>query len=450
MGRRARAFMNWLVGMVAVAGASGCGTPEGERPLALVGVTVIDGSGHTIRNAVVVVSGATIVDVGPEGGVEIPKDAEEIDLAGRWIIPGLIDAHVRAQAWALPRFLAYGVTTVRDVGSATDSIMDLAKQSDLNAILGPRIYATGSPVGGVPDEDVTSASNARRAVDQRSIGGVEYILAGSRISATLLRAIVDEAGSFELPIIAQLGLTDAVTAAQAGVHSIEQLSGVPQAAAGSASQIYAAYRRGSDQGSAQAGRTWSRLRAASLDRVALALATAGTVLTPTLIWHEVTANLDDQSMLEQPEPGAMPQGSTYPLGTTVMREHNLSVADLRAFRQGRPVQDRFVMAFRSHGGSVAVGTGAAAPFLIPGASLHRELQLLVRAGFTPMGALTAATSGNAALLGADSLGTLAPGMVADLVVLTADPLQDIRNTRAIENVMIRGQLLLVETVKLQW
>lgn len=450
MGRRARSLRNWFVGTVAVLGASGCGTPEGERPLALMGATVIDGSGQVNRNVVVVVRGATIIDVGPAGAVEIPGDAEEIDLAGRWIIPGLIDAHVRTKGWALPRFLAYGVTTVRDVGSDTDSIMDLAQQSDLNAILGPRIYATGSPVGGVPGEDVNSASNARRAVDNRSLGGVAYVLAGSRISATLLSAIVDEAGSFELPIIAHLGLTDAVTAAETGVHSIEQLSGVPQSAAGSASQIYAAYRQGYDRGGAQAGRTWSRLRAGSLDRVARALAASGTVLTPTLIWHEVTANLDDPSMLEQPEPGALPHGSPNPLGATVMRTRGLSAADLRTFRQGRPVQDRFVMAFRSHGGGVAVGTGATAPFLIPGASLHGELQLLVRAGFTPMEALTAATSGNAALLGADSLGTLAPGMAADLVILTANPLQDIRNTRAIENIMIRGQLLLVETVKLQW
>lgn len=440
----------WLIGAALAAFALGCTTPEGEPPLALVGATVIDGSGAVFRNAIVVVDGATIVDVGPVGGVDIPGNAEEIDLTGQWIIPGLIDAHVRTGEWALSRFLAYGVTTVRDVGSDTDSILGLADQTDLHSLLGPRIYATGSPVGSVPAEEVTSASAARRAVDQRSLAGVDYILSDSRMSAALLRAITDEASSFELPVIAQLGLTDAITAAEAGVYSIEQLSGVPQAAAGSASQVYSAFRQGHQQGWAQAGRTWSRLRGASLDRVAQSLASSGTTLTPMLIWHEVMANLDEPSMLEQPEPGALPQESSNPLGATVMREHNLSAADLRAFRQGRSVQDRFVMTFRSYGGTVAVGTGATAPFLIPGASLHGELQLLVRAGFTPMEALTAATSGNAAVLGADSLGTLAPGMAADLVILSADPLQDVRNTRAIENIMIRGQLLLVETVKLQW
>jgi imidazolonepropionase-like amidohydrolase len=382
--------------------------------------------------------------------VEIPKNAQVIDLAGRWIIPGLIDAHVRTEAWALPRFLAYGVTTVRDVGSDTDSILELADASDLNIVLGPRIYATGSPVGGLQSEDVTSSSSARRAVDTRSIAGVAYIMADYLITPTLLRAIADESQSFELSLIGRLGLTDAVTAAEAGVYSIEQLSGVPQAAAGSASEIYSSYRQGYNRGWISAERTWSRLRAASLDRVAGTLAGAGTVLTPMLIWHEVMANLDDPSMLEQPEPGALPQGSTNPLGPAVMRERGLSAADLRTFRQGRPVQDRFVMAFRENGGTVAVGTGATAPFLLPGASLHGELQLLVRAGFSPMEALMAATSGNAATLGADSLGVLAPGMAADLIILTADPLLDIRNTRAIENVMIRGQLLLVETIKLQW
>jgi imidazolonepropionase-like amidohydrolase len=449
MGPRPREFRNLLVCAVAVIG-SGCGSPEGEKPLVLTGATVINGMGQSTTNAVVVVDGRTIIDVGPSGGVEIPKNAEVIDMTGRWIIPGLIDAHVRTEAWALPRFLAYGVTTVRDLGSETNAILELANASDLNTVLGPRIYATGSPVGGLQGEDVTSSSSARQAVDKRSVAGVAYILADYRISPTLLRAIADESQSFELSLIGQLGLTDAVTATEIGVFSIERLSGIPQAAAGSASKIYSAYRQGYQQGWIEAERAWSRLRAGSLDRVAETLATAGTVVTPTLIWHEVMANLDDPSMLEQPEPGALPLGSASPLGPAVMREHGLSAADLRAFRQGRPVQDRFVMAFRSHGGKVAVGTGATAPFLLPGASLHRELQLLVRAGFSPMEALTAATSGNAATLGADSLGALAPGMAADLVILTADPLQDIRNTRAIENVMIRGQLLLVETIKLQW
>ena len=106
--------------------------------------------------------------------------------------------------------------------------------------------------------------------------------------------------------------------------------------------------------------------------------------------------------------------------------------------------------FHSRGGVVAVGSGSPAPHLVPGASLHSELQLLVRVGLTPMEALVAATSGNAAVLAADSLGILMPGRAADLLVLTADPLQDIRNTRAIESIMVRGELMLVEGVRAGW
>ena len=134
----------------------------------------------------------------------------------------------------------------------------------------------------------------------------------------------------------------------------------------------------------------------------------------------------------------------------LLRERAWSAGDLRAFRQGRPVQDQFVAQFKSRGGVVAVGSGSPAPYLVPGMSLHSELQLLVRAGFTPMDALMAATSGNAAVLEADSLGILMPGRVADLIILTADPLQDIRNTRAIESVMVRGELLLAEGVRAGW
>jgi imidazolonepropionase-like amidohydrolase len=106
--------------------------------------------------------------------------------------------------------------------------------------------------------------------------------------------------------------------------------------------------------------------------------------------------------------------------------------------------------FRAAGGIIAVGSDAVNQQLIPGESTHREMELLVRAGLAPEDALLAATRNGALLIGADSIGTIAPGRVADLVVLGADPLTNIRNTKSIERVMVRGVLVPVDSLRAGW
>lgn len=429
----------------------GCSSGDAVK-IALVGATVIDGSGRPpIRNAVIIIDGTIVEVVAAADAVSIPKGAQEIDLTGYWIIPGLIDADVRSEAWAMPRFLAYGVTTVRDLRTGTDSILALAEEMRLGTVLGPRVYFAGTPIAGIRDGSRLSAVDVRRAVDRNSIDGSDYITVDATVSPNLLSAIIDESRSFELPVVGYLGLTDAASGAEGGLHSIERLSGIPQAASGNASPFYAAYRQSFYRGWGYEERSWSRLRSGSIDRIAKQLAATHVVITPTLVLHETIANLDDVSQLERAGPGVIPSNiaATWD-GPGTLRERGWSTTDLRAFRQGRAVQDRFLNRFRANGGTIAVGTGAVSPFVIPGASLHQEMELLVRAGLDPMVALMAATSGNATVLGADSLGILLAGNVADLVVLSADPLENIRNTRAIENVMIRGHLMVVETIKDQW
>ena len=452
----ARRSGNWHRWMAAgaILAAAACGPPAGADRLALVGATLIDGTGAApVRNAIVIVHGATIEAAGPAGQVSVPKGAEEIDLAGRWILPGFIDADVRAEAWALPRYLAFGVTAVRDLGTATDSIQDLAQQTSINLIIGPRIYYSGTPIGvpGSGSGSLASSAAVRRAVDQLSVAGTDYIMIHTRVAPNMLRAIMDEAGSFELPVVATLGMTDAVAAAKAGVASIERLSGIAQSASGSPAALFAAYRRGFDRGWTREEKSWSRLRRGSIDRVAHTLAASGVSLTPTLALHEAVANLDDASRTPRPPAGVVPAEIAAEWdGRAIMRERGWTAADLRAFRQGRAAQDHFVVTYHSFGGRLGVGTSSPGPWLIPGQSLHRELALLVAAGLSPMEAIVRATSGNAAILQADSLGIIAPGKSADLVILTANPLADIHNSESIENVMVRGNLLLVETITSRW
>jgi imidazolonepropionase-like amidohydrolase len=263
----------------------------------------------------------------------------------------------------------------------------------------------------------------------------------THVTPALLKAIVDEATSLNLPVAAHLGLTDAVTAAKLGVHSIEHLSGVPEAV-GPADKFYAAHRKSFFEGWNLFERSWAGLDSASLSRVAGQLADLHVILVPTLVLHDTWSRLDDPAVSTGADLAYIPQ--------TIKEEWDLpnfiagagwDAATFTAFRNGRANQDLFLREFHGAGGSIVAGTDASNPMIVPGASLHQEMSLLVQAGLSPSDALMAATAQAAALLGADSIGVLAAGKVADLVVLDGDPRSDIANTRKILRVMLGGILM---------
>ncbi len=442
-----------LAALVALGGCRDRG-PEG---LALVGATVIDGSGGTpLADAVVLVRGTHIEAIAPREGFKIPGHTRKVDVAGRWIIPGLIDAHAHVARWSLPRYLAWGVTTVRDAHGQLDTILGLREEAILNAVASPRIFTAGAMIDGVPTTypDALPAADpvaARKAVDKLAVAGVDYLKVYTRITPALLRAVVDEARTFNLRVTAHLGLTDAVTAATIGVHSIEHLSGVPESAVADPAPFYAAHARSFFAGWTMFEQSWATLDSAALSRVAGELAGRHIVLIPTLVLHETFAHLDDSTLYRAPELRAVPDSERARWNVPDMiRRAGWGPADFAAFRASRPAQDRFIREFRAAGGIVAAGTDAANQMLIPGFSEHQELSLLVDAGLTPTAALLAATRDAAHLLGADSLGRIGPGRAADLVVLTADPLANIRNTRAVEWVMVRGNLMRADSIRKSW
>jgi imidazolonepropionase-like amidohydrolase len=428
--------------------------PDG---VALVGATLFDGSGGPVLpDAVVVVRRGRIESVGTRAGFTLPAKTREVDVTGRWIIPGLIDAHAHVEPWALPRYLAWGVTTVRDVHGALDSVLRLRDRVNLGAVAGPRIYSAGAMIDGLPTTypdaiGANSPRDARKAVDRLVNAGVDLIKVYTRVDPTLLRAVLDEAGTFNLRVAGHLGLTDAVTAAKEGIGSIEHLSGVPEASMADASSLYAAHYRGFFQGWTAFERSWGSLDSAALARVAKELATRKVTLVPTLVLHETFSRLDDPAVLGDTMLKAVPELAQARWNVADMvRRAGWTDQDYPAFRAGRPKQDLFLRLFVAAGGRVATGTDASNQLLIPGYSEHRELELLVGAGFSPRDALLAATRNGALLLGVDSLGLLAPGKAADLLILTQDPLSDIRHTLAIDRVMSRGLLLSADSIRKAW
>lgn len=442
--------------VLALAAVAACGT-GGPNRLALVGATLIDGTGGPPRpDAVVVIRDGKIETVASRAGFAVPKHTTEIDVRGKWIVPGLIDAHAHVAPWALTRYLAWGVTTVRDVHGARDTILALRQRANLGGISSPRIYSAGAMIDGRPTTysdatGVDDASDARKAVDQASVAGVDYIKVYTRVDPPVLKAIIDEANSFGLRVTAHLGLTDAVTAAKLGLRGDEHMTGVPEAIVADQSSLFSAHYRGFWSGWTAFERAWASLDSGALAGVAAELAARKVFVIPTLTLHETFSRLDEPGITQQPELKDVPPAELARWDVPGMiGRAGWSALDLAQFRQSRPKQDLFLREFFRAGGTIAAGTDASNQLLVPGFSEHREMELLVAAGLPPQAALLAATRNGALLLGVDSLGRITPGKAADLVVLGADPLADIRNTRKVERVILRGTLLSPDSIRRSW
>jgi imidazolonepropionase-like amidohydrolase len=451
--RRTVLFLSLLL----LIGLAACGDRSEEAHFALVGGTLIDGTGGPpLINATVVVRGRYIEAVGPSAEVVLEDGITRVDASGKWILPGLIDAHAHIQRWMLPRYLAAGVTTVRGLHGEQDSILGLAEQANLNAFPSPQLFVAGAMIDGVPPtrpdaSGVRDETEGRQAVDQRSIAGVDQIMTYTRLPPAILGAIVDEARSFNLPVAAQLGLTDALTAARQGVRSIEQLSGVVEATTGNASELYAAHRQGYWQGWTAAEQGWVRLRPLALKDVAERLAETGVILVPMLAAHDTYSRLDDPSVVESASYLSTPDSIRTrwdPAALTAAAGWSLDF--FRTARLARESQNRFLRDFAAAGGSIAVGSNAGEDFFAAGDGFHTEIELLAAAGLSPMETIVAATGNGARLVGADSIGTLAPGKVANLVILARDPLSDIRNTRSVERVILRGAIMSADSIRASW
>jgi imidazolonepropionase-like amidohydrolase len=433
-----------LVPLLASTLALACLTP-GKGKTAYVGATLFDGSGRPpVPDAVILVADGHIEAVGPRDVVSVPRGAKVVDLTGRWVIPGLIDAHVHAERWALRPYLSYGVTSVRDLGGDQDSVLFLRDDVQNGTADGPRLFVSGAMIDAAPATwpgatAVRTAADARKAVGNRVLIGATQLKIYTHVDRRLLEPLLDEAKALETPVAAHLGRVDALTAARLGVSTLEHMSGVVEAALPNPDALLRAHDDFFAGWNLQE-RTWAALDSAALDRTARALVQAGASIVPTLALHDTWGHLEDESYVSGLDLTAVPQRARDGWNVPgLARRARIGAGDYTAFRRSRPNQNLFVRLFHRAGGRVLAGSDSPNQLLAPGASLHRELRLLVAAGLSPRDALLAATREAATVLGAaDSLGVVQAGAAADFVILAGDPLADIANLARIQTVVAYG------------
>jgi imidazolonepropionase-like amidohydrolase len=447
-----RLALRFILAACVATGATGCDRFRRSDALVLEGVTLIDGSGGPpVTDAVIVIRGGHIESVARVNEIKVPRGATVLNLVGKTVIPGLIDVHAHVTAWSGPRFLAWGVTTVRDFGEDSATAYALKRRFNGDSIPGPRVFTAGGAIDSrTAGAEARTPDEARRAVDRRAVAAADWLAVHAGIAGDALAAILDEAMSFRLPTAGHLGRVDALTAARAGVASIEHLSGVPQAAVADPAALFRAWADPVAGRRADA-RAWAQLDSARIARVARDLAETRVSMVPTLVATAALTRLADAAFIERAAMADVPAGAAEVRNAAAFRSLiDWTPSDGALFAAARPAQALFLREFRKAGGLMGAGSDAASPLLIPGFSLHEEMALLVEAGFAPLSTIATATRRNAQLLRADSIGWIAPGKVADLVILHARPDSNIMATRNIHLVISRGRLLDPDSLRASW
>jgi hypothetical protein len=424
--------------------------------------TVIDvEQGSPLAGMTVVVANGRITAVGTDGSVTPPAGARVVDATGKFLIPGLWDMHIHAafpgfDALFLPLLVANGVTGVREMYSTlawVDSARARVRRGDFP---GPRMVASGHLLDGVPpiwpaSVSVSTAEQARHAVDSLAAGGADFIKVYSRLSPEAFFAAAREAKLKGLPFAGHVpSLVAAAQASDSGQRSIEHLTNIIAGCSTEEQsylvQLAAAVQ--SPKGWDSAGKisrggldllaSYSPARCRALARKFVA---NGTWMVPTIAVLHSIAYLDDSTLALDPRlryiPTAFKQGWNP---RADFRFRMLTPEDWKNRKASYARQLEIVTLLHAEGVRFLAGTDLANPFIYPGFSLHDELASLVAAGFTPAEALRAATLDPARYLGAaDSLGSIAVGKRADLVLLGGNPLEDIHNTTRIESVVANGR-----------
>jgi len=414
-----------------------------EPETAFVGATLVDGTGAPpITDSVVLVRGKRIVYSGPKPSAQVPTSARIVDLHGKWLLPGLIDMHVHLDEDISPSaFPLFGVTSVRDVGSRLVTIQKLRARAAKGESM-PRIYWMGRNIdeskpswwGAVAVKGPEEVAALMEGMSRQGVDGVKlYTDAGPLVS----KAVILDAHKRGWPVTGHLQKTKPSEASSFGIDNLEHVSTLFSELGRPAPKSVAGYLRGF-------------VVAASVDvkdeptrRLISILKSHGTAITPTLTVSLMPMEGERESAGVYRTWADLPAGwSKYWKSAywSFISTYGWKAANFATAHGSYRKYMEMVKLLETNGIPIIAGTDTPAPWVLPGAGLIHELELLVDAGLTPMSAIQAATGRAAHILRREGdVGTIRPGRIADFVVLDADPLANIHNLRQIADVYKSGK-----------
>lgn len=417
-------------------------------------ITVIDTeSGREAQDQTAAISGETISEVGDSKSIAAPAGARVIDASGKFLIPGLWDMHVHGASderanWSYPLYIANGVTGVRDMWGPSNANKFREHLAGRNEVA-PHLYLASPIVDGDPPVwpgsiVVTKPEKARKVVDEQKRNGADFIKVYNRLTRECYFAIADESKRQQIPFAGHVPVAiSAWEATAAGQRSIEHLTGIPLATSRDEEQLLRESR--TEQNIVQRnGIVLQALHSYNAEKAQRLFAT----FKKNDTWQVPTLTvLRSQGMMNVVQFASDPRLRYVPFQ---VREHwnpagdfrfrMWTAADFARARETFAYEQKLVGVMFRAGVPMLAGTDTMNPYCFPGFSLHDELALLVESGVTPLGALQMATRNPAIFMNAtDRYGSVALGKVADLVLLDADPLQNIHNTTRIWAVFVSGK-----------
>ena len=430
--------------------------------IALTHVTVIDMTGARPKpDMTVVLTGNRITAIGKTGQARVPRGAQVIDARGKFLIPGLWDMHVHFTETerTFPMFVANGVTGVRNMGGAADDLFRWRAEVASGRLLGPRIVAGGPIVDGPdpaahgPTVVVANIADARKTVADLKQRGADFIKVYDRLPRDAYFAIIAEAKKQGLPVVGHVPLSvTTVEASDAGQKSIEHLGTILEGSSTIAAELrqleaapipsgdFSEFPRRIAARGERMLDTYDEKRA---NELFAHLIRNQTWQVPTLVTKQSQTFIDDLSregdarlkyIPASEQEWWSPQRNFF----ARYRTPEYIVFKKRLFQKELDL----IGAMHRAGVPIMSGTDLSNAYVFAGFSLHDELALFVQAGFSPMEALQTATRNPALFLGeSNSQGTVERGKLANLALLEANPLTDIRNTRRINAVILNGRYL---------